>query len=80
MSADALRVDGRAIVKDNIFNSNGVHVGSVSGSTIFDLKGNERYTLKGSKIYRLTGELIGHLNNVRESEIRLDRANDRLFV
>jgi hypothetical protein len=37
------------------------------------------YLLKGANIYRLSGELIGHLNDARGSEKRLDRSTDRLF-
>jgi hypothetical protein len=67
------------VVNGNIFNSKGVRVAVVSGSTIFDLSGNEIYNLKGTKIYRLTGELIGHLNDASGSEKRLDKVADRLF-
>jgi hypothetical protein len=51
----------------------------VVGSHIFDRSGNKLYDLKGTKIYRLSGELIGHLNDARGSEKRLDKAADRLF-
>jgi hypothetical protein len=66
-------------VDGNVFNSKGIRVAVVSGSTIFDLSGNELYRLKGTKIYRLTGELIGHLNGASGSEKRLDKTTDRLF-
>ena len=63
----------------NIFNSNGIHVGVVSGSDIFDLTGKKLYNLKGINIYRLSGELVGHLSDARGLEKRLDRFTDRLF-
>ena len=63
----------------NIINSHGLHVGVVTGTTIFDLEGQKLYELKGINIYRLSGELVGHLNATSGSEKRLDRANDRLF-
>jgi hypothetical protein len=66
-------------MKADIFNSRGIHVGVVEGSAIFDLSGNKLYDLKGTKIYRLSGELVGHLNDPRGSERRLDKATDRLF-
>ena len=61
----------------NIFNSQGVHVAAVVGSSIFGLKGQKLYDLRGTKIYKLSGELVGHLANM--SERRLDRATDKLF-
>ena len=45
----------------NIFNSQGVHVAVVLGSSIFSLRGQKLFDLKGTKIYRLSGELVGHL-------------------
>jgi coproporphyrinogen III oxidase len=63
----------------NIFNSQGVHVAVVLGSSIFSLRGQKLYDLKGNKIYKLSGELVGHLANARSSEQHLDRATDRLF-
>jgi coproporphyrinogen III oxidase len=63
----------------NIFNSQGVHVATVLGPSIYDLRGRKLYDLKGTKIYKLSGELVGHLANVRASERHLDRATDRLF-
>ena len=63
----------------NIINSQGLHVGVVTGTAIFDLEGQKLYELKGSNIYRLSGELVGHLNATSGSGKRLDRANDRLF-
>jgi hypothetical protein len=85
------RVSGRTIFKlgqrkeeigdfpmnGNIFNSQGVHVAAVVGSSIFGLKGQKLYDLRGTKIYKLSGELVGHLANM--SERRLDRATDKLF-
>ena len=63
----------------NIFNSEGIHVGLVHGSDVFDLTGKKLYNLKGINIYRLSGELVGHLSDARGSEARLDRSTDRLF-
>jgi sporulation protein YlmC with PRC-barrel domain len=63
----------------NIFNSKGIHVGTVTGAAIFDLKGENLYDLKGVNIYRMSGELVGHLNDAHGSEKRLDRSTDRLF-
>jgi hypothetical protein len=63
----------------NIFNSEGIHVAVVLGPNIFDLSGKKLYTLKGVNIYRPSGELVGHLNDARGSEKRLDRSTDRLF-
>lgn len=66
-------------MKDEIFNSKGVLVGAVIGSEIFDPAGKKLYDLKGENLYRPSGELVGHLNNKRGSERRLDRSTDRLF-
>jgi sporulation protein YlmC with PRC-barrel domain len=66
-------------VSGNIFNSEGIHVGVVSGPDIFDLTGKKLYNLKGINIYRLSGELVGHLSDASGSEKRLDRSTDRLF-
>jgi len=63
----------------NIFNSQGVKVAFVSGSSIFSLGGEKIYDLKGGKIYKLSGELVGHLANESASGWRLDKATDRLF-
>jgi coproporphyrinogen III oxidase len=63
----------------NIFNSQGVHVAVVLGSSIFNLRGQKLYDLKGAKIYKLSGELIGHLANASASRRLLDRATDKLF-
>ena len=63
----------------NILNSEGIHVALVLGPDIFDLTGKKLYLLKGANIYRLSGELVGHLNDARGSEKRLDRSTDRLF-
>jgi hypothetical protein len=62
----------------NIFNSQGVRVATVNGSSIFSLRGQKLYDLKGTKIYKLSGELVGHLANV-SGERHLDRATDKLF-
>ena len=64
----------------NIFNSNGTRVGVVDGATIFSLNGQELYHLKGINIYRLSGELVGHLPDTQDKELRLDRSADRLFT
>jgi hypothetical protein len=63
----------------NIFNSKGIHVGVVSGASIFDLGGQKLYRLRGINIYRLSGELVGHLPSGRDTEKRLDRSADKLF-
>jgi hypothetical protein len=62
----------------DIFNSKGVHVGTVAGEEIFGLQGQKLYDLKGSKIYKLNGDLVGHLS-ARGAEKRLDKATDKLF-
>jgi hypothetical protein len=62
----------------NIFNSRGVRVATVLGSSIFSPK-VKLYDLRGTKIYKLSGELVGHLANVSSSERHLDRATDTLF-
>jgi hypothetical protein len=67
-------------VDGNIFNSRGVHVGMVVGSSIFDLRGQKLYDLKGTNLYKLSGELVGHLpSDARGSERRLDKSADKLF-
>jgi hypothetical protein len=63
----------------NIFNSNGVRVAIVHGSSIFSLKGEKLYDLRGINIYKLSGELVGHLANMSASERHLDKATDKLF-
>jgi sporulation protein YlmC with PRC-barrel domain len=63
----------------NIFNSKGVHVGTVMDDAVFGLKGQKLYGLKGSKIYKLNGDLVGHLSDARGKEKRLDKATDKLF-
>jgi hypothetical protein len=73
MGNKGLSMDG------NIFNSQGVKVAFVSGSSIFGLGGDKIYDLKGANIYRLSGELVGHLANKSDSGRRLDRATDKLF-
>jgi hypothetical protein len=71
----------RIRVKQDVYNSKGVHVGLVIGPAIFDLSGKMLYELKGTKIYRVSGELIGHLYDTSVSEgLRLDKAADRLFA
>jgi hypothetical protein len=63
----------------NIFNSRGVRVATVLGSSIFSPKGEKLYDLRGTKIYKLSGELVGHLASASASERHLDRATDKLF-
>jgi hypothetical protein len=70
---------GDVPMNGNIFNSQGVHVATVIGSSIFGRGGQKLYDLKGTKIYKLSGELVGHLANARASEQHLDRATDKLF-
>jgi sporulation protein YlmC with PRC-barrel domain len=66
-------------VNGNIFNSKGVHVGTVTGDAIFGLLGQKLYDLKGSNIYKLNGDLVGHLSDVHGAEKHLDKATDKLF-
>jgi hypothetical protein len=68
-------------VDGKIFNSRGVYVGRVLGSSILDLRGLRIYDLKGTNVYKLSGELVGHLlaAGVRSSERRLDKSADKLF-
>jgi hypothetical protein len=66
-------------VNGNIFNSKGVHVGTVIGDAIFGLLGQKLYDLKGSNIYKLNGDLVGHLSDARGAEKHLDKATDKLF-
>jgi hypothetical protein len=63
----------------NIFNSRGVHVATVLGSSIFSLKGQKLYDLRGVNIYKLSGELVGHLATARAADKHLDKATDKLF-
>jgi hypothetical protein len=81
MSATSpVRLSRRPLVKCDIYNSKGIHVGLVIGPAIFDLTGKLLYELKGTKIYRASGELVGHLHDARGSEtLRLHKAADRLF-
>jgi hypothetical protein len=64
---------------EKIFNSQGVHVATVRGSTIFSLRGKKLYDLKGINIYKLSGELVGHLASASASNKHLDKATDKLF-
>jgi hypothetical protein len=48
-----------------IFNSKGIHVGTVTGAAIFDLKGQKLYDLKGVNIDRMSGELVGFKRRAR---------------
>jgi hypothetical protein len=63
----------------NIFNSQGVHVAVVVGSSIFNLRGQKLFDLKGAKIYKLSGELVGHLATAFGADKHLDKATDKLF-
>jgi hypothetical protein len=72
-------LDRRSVVNGNIFNSKGVHVGVVTGDTVFGLKGQKLYDLKGPNIYKLNGDLVGHLSDARGKEKRLDKTTDKLF-
>jgi hypothetical protein len=63
----------------NIFNSQGVHVATIRGSTIFGLGGQKLYDLRGVNIYKLNGDLVGHLSDASGAEKHLDKATDRLF-
>ena len=71
----------------NIFNSQGVHVAIVRGSSIFSLRGEKLYDFRGINIYNfrginiyklLSGELVGHLASMTASR-HLDKATDKLF-
>ena len=68
-----------SVVNGNIFNSEGVHVGIVMDHAVYGLKGQKLYNLKGSNIYKLNGDLVGHLLDARDAEMRLDKATDKLF-
>ena len=63
----------------NIFNSRGVRVATVLGSSIFSLKGQKLYDLRGVNIYKLSGELVGHLATAGSGVKHLDKATDKLF-
>ena len=63
----------------NIFNSQGLKVAYVSGSSIFSLRCEKLYDLRGTNIYRLSGELVGHLADESASGRRLDKATEKLF-
>ena len=63
----------------NIFNSQGVHVATVRGSSIFSLKGEKLYDLRSINIYKLSGELVGHLASASASNKHLEKATDKLF-
>jgi hypothetical protein len=63
----------------NIFNSQGVRVATVIGSSIFSPTGKKLYDLRGTNIYRLSGELVGHLATARAADKHLDKATDKLF-
>jgi hypothetical protein len=70
---------GRSEAMDgNIFNSQGMHVPLVRGTSIFDLSGKKLYHLRGVNIHRTSGELVGHLSSLG-SERRLDKSPDKLF-
>jgi hypothetical protein len=62
----------------NIFNSQGVHVALVRGSTIFSLSGQKLYDLRASTYTNCL--LIGHLANESVSDKHLDKAMDELFL
>jgi hypothetical protein len=72
-------LDRRSVVDGNIFNSKGVHVATVRGSTIFSLRGEKLYDLRGINIYKLSGEFVGHLASAGASGKHLDKARDKLF-
>jgi hypothetical protein len=63
----------------NIFNTHGVHVAVVRGSSIFSLRGEKLYDLRGINIYKLSGELAEHLATALGADKHLDKATDRLF-
>ena len=64
----------------NIINSKGIRVAKVLGTAIFGLGGQKLYNLKGVNIYRLSGELVGHLSDTQDDELRIDRSADLLFA
>src|SRR5450631_4002590 len=55
----------RPVMNGKIFNSKGIHVGTVTGAAIFDLKGQKLYDLKGVNIDRMSGELVGFKRRAR---------------
>jgi hypothetical protein len=63
----------------NIFNTQGLHVAVVRGSSIFSLRGEKLYDLRGVNIYKFSGELVRHLATALGAEKRLDKATDKLF-
>jgi len=64
----------------NIINSKGIRVAEVRGTAIFGFGRQKLYNLKGINISRLSGELVGHLPDTQDNEMRLDRSADRLFA
>jgi hypothetical protein len=66
-------------VDGNIFNSRGVQVAIVRGSSIFSPRGEKLYDLRGINIYKLSGELVGHLATALGADKHLDKATDKLF-
>jgi len=64
----------------NIINSKGIRVAEVRGTAIFGFGRQKLYNLKGINISRLSGELVGHLPDTQNNEMRLDRSADRLFA
>jgi len=66
-------------VSGKILNSRGIQVAVVLGTEIYDLTGKKLYDLKGSNIYRPSGELVGHLNDARNTDKRLAHSTERPF-
>ena len=62
-----------------IFNTQGVHVATVIGSSIFGLRGEKLYDLRGTNIYKISGELVGHLATAVGGDKHLDKVTDKLF-
>jgi hypothetical protein len=62
-----------------IFNTQGVHVATVIGSSIFGLRGEKLYDLRGTNIYKLSGELVGHLATAVGGDKHLGKVTDKLF-
>jgi hypothetical protein len=79
-SAAVVAPSERSLIVVSIINSKGIRVAEVRGTAIFGLGGQKLYHLKGINIYRLSGELVGHLPDTQDKELRLDRSADRLFT
>jgi hypothetical protein len=68
------------VLNRRILNTDGVQVAEVRDTTIYDMKGGALFSLRGQKIYKPTGELVGQFSAASGSDIRLDKATERLFL